>query len=248
MRHEIDAGMRVGIDGNTASVNVLALPKFQKHTAERVAADPSHVRGARTEPSRSDAAIRGIAAKSMQILIARPARLVELDQRLTERYQVEARIVHRLGSSAAKPAAYAAATARTSSGAPLGRYKFEPVPKPLAPTAQYGAMLSGRIPPTGKTSVSGGSTARHAFNTAGDKCSAGNIFSPSAPAASAANASVGVATPGTQRSPCRFASRMTDTSPCGMTISLPPAAATRATSATSITVPAPVRHRCPNSR
>ncbi len=57
-------------------------------------------------------------------------------------------------------------------------------------------MLSGLMPPTGNTSADFGSTARHAFNTGGGSPSAGNIFRPSAPASSDANASVGVATPG----------------------------------------------------
>ena len=49
-----------------------------------------------------------------------------------------------------------------------------------------------------------GSTARHARSAAGGSASAGNILSPSAPAASAANASVGVATPGTHSMPLRL--------------------------------------------
>ena len=123
-----------------------------------------------------------------------------------------------------------------------GRYRFDPVPKPSAPAAQYGPMLSGRMPLTAKTGASLGRTARHALSAAGGNWSAGNIFSPSAPAPSAANASVGVATPGTQTSPCRFASRMIAVSACGITISRPPAAPTRATSSTVSTVPAPTRH------
>ena len=93
-----------------------------------------------------------------------------------------------------------------------------------------------------------GSTARHACSAAGTIASAGNIFSPSAPAASAANASVGVATPGRQTMPSRFASRITAVSACGITIRRPPASRTRATSAASITVPAPTRQRSPNAR
>ena len=143
-------------------------------------------------------------------------------------------------------AAYAAAAARTLAGSAPGAYRFEPVPKPFAPAAQYGAMLSGRMPPTANTSVSRGSTARHAFSAPGGSASAGNILSPSAPAASAANASVGVATPGTHTMPSPFASRITATSACGITISLPPASRTRATSATRCTVPAPTRQRSPN--
>ena len=58
-----------------------------------------------------------------------------------------------------------------------GLYRFEPVPKPAAPAAQYGARLSGFMPPTANTSVSRGSTARHALSAAGGSASAGNILS-----------------------------------------------------------------------
>ncbi len=54
------------------------------------------------------------------------------------------------------------------------------------------------MPPTGNSSVAGGSTARQALSTGGGSCSAGKSFNPSAPASSAANASVGVATPSRQ--------------------------------------------------
>ena len=59
-------------------------------------------------------------------------------------------------------------------------------------------MFSGVMPPTGSSGTSAGSTARQAFNAAGPSVSAGNSLSASAPARSAANASLGVATPGTQ--------------------------------------------------
>ena len=47
------------------------------------------------------------------------------------------------------------------------------------------------MPPTGSTMASFGSTARHAFTTAGGVASAGNILIASAPAFRAAKASVG---------------------------------------------------------
>ena len=70
--------------------------------------------------------------------------------------------------------------------------------------------------------------------------SAGNAFSASAPALSAAKASVGVATPGIAIRPRALAAAITATSACGMTIRSPPASATAATSAGVFTVPAPI--------
>ena len=52
------------------------------------------------------------------------------------------------------------------------------------------------MPPTGSSAVPGGSTASQAFIAPIPTCSAGNSLSASAPAASAAKASLGVATPG----------------------------------------------------
>ena len=88
-------------------------------------------------------------------------------------------------------------------------YSAEPRPKPFAPATRYAAMLSGVIPPTGSNHTSAGSTARHALTIVGGSASAGNILSASAPAASAPNASVGVATPGTHSRPCALAARIT---------------------------------------
>ncbi|MNN88399.1 hypothetical protein D3C81_2060800 [compost metagenome] len=87
-------------------------------------------------------------------------------------------------------------------------------------------MLSGVIPPTGARIVPAGNTASQALTTAGPICSAGNSFSTSAPSASAAKASVGVATPGDRYSPAAFAARRTFGSLWGMTITWPPAAFT----------------------
>jgi hypothetical protein len=72
-------------------------------------------------------------------------------------------------------------------------------------------------------------------------------LSASAPAAIAAKASVGVATPGTQSRPAALAARITVGSPCGITISRPPALATSATCAGASTVPAPISARSPNA-
>ena len=74
--------------------------------------------------------------------------------------------------------------------------------------------------------------------------SAGNSFSPSAPAFSAAKPSDGVITPGSDASPAAFAARTTSASKFGATTSLPPASFTRATSAASSTVPAPTSAWC----
>src|SRR5262249_54153183 len=84
--------------------------------------------------------------------------------------------------------------------------------------------LSGVIPPTGSRAMLAGNTARQAFTALGGRISAGNILSPSAPAASAAKASVGVATPGSATMPSRLAAAMTSRSALGATISRPPAA------------------------
>ena len=97
------------------------------------------------------------------------ARLVELDHRLAERDDVErrqSRMSAARGSARKRGGvARARAYARTArAGSAPGVYRFEPVPKPFAPAAQYGARLSGLMPPTANTSVSRGSTARHAFS------------------------------------------------------------------------------------
>jgi len=55
------------------------------------------------------------------------------------------------------------------------------------------------MPPTGSAHVPAGNTASMALSTAGEAASAGNSFSPCAPAAIAAKASVGVAMPGMRR-------------------------------------------------
>jgi branched-chain amino acid transport system permease protein len=89
-----------------------------------------------------------------------------------------------------------------------GLKSAEPMPKPLAPAVRKAGMLSGEMPPTGKTSVSAGSTARRALSTGGVIISAGNIFNPLAPAARAAKASLAVMTPGRQTMPRRTASAM----------------------------------------
>src|SRR5471032_196173 len=117
----------------------------------------------------------------------------------------------------------------------------EPRPKPLTPASINTCMLSGVIPPTGAKMVPAGNTASQAFTTAGPICSAGNIFSTSAPSANAAKASVGVATPGDKNNPAAFAARNTLGSLWGMTITWPPAAFTSSTCSGVSTVPAPIR-------
>ena len=149
------------------------------------------------------------------------------------------------GGSARNAAAYAAATARTSIDARAGTIEIGSGAEAVGAGRPVGRHRLGPDAADRKDQRLAGSTARHASSAAGGSWSAGNILSPSAPAASAANASVGVATPGTQTRPCRLASRMTATSACGITIRRPPAALTRATSSTSSTVPAPTRQRSP---
>ncbi|MDT4840560.1 hypothetical protein FQZ97_743870 [compost metagenome] len=108
-------------------------------------------------------------------------------------------------------------------------------------------MLAGVMPPTGSTGRPAGSTARQALSPSRPIASAGNSFSASAPAASAANASVGVATPGMQSMPAALAARMTSVSAWGMTIRRPPAAAISQTCSARVTVPAPTRYRSPRA-
>ena len=81
-------------------------------------------------------------------------------------------------------------------------------------------MLSTPTPPTASSSVSAGNTARQALNTAGGMISAGNSFSPSAPAFSAAKPSDGVITPGSAARPAALAARTTSASKFGATIRL----------------------------
>ena len=100
-------------------------------------------------------------------------------------------------------------------------------------------MLCGVMPPTGISGVPFGNTASSAFTTAGEASSAGNNLRPVAPAASAANASVGVITPGRHTRPKRAASATTSALQLGDTISSPPADCTSRTCCGVSTVPAP---------
>ena len=113
------------------------------------------------------------------------------------------------------------------------------MPKPSAPAARHGPMLPLVMPPTGNSSVPAGNTARSALAAAGDAISAGNSLRPCAPAARAANASLGVSTPGRQTIPNRSARRTTTGSKLGATTSWPPAACTASTWVSVSTVPAP---------
>ena len=101
------------------------------------------------------------------------------------------------------------------------------------------------MPPTGRKIVSFGNTARIARSTGTPTSSAGNSFSASAPARRAAKPSVGVATPGMQTMPACLAAVITAVSPCGMTISRPPASPISVTCRGVITVPAPIRQLSP---
>ena len=108
-----------------------------------------------------------------------------------------------------------------------------------------GARLSGVMPPTGMNSVCFGNTERSARSTSGPASSAGNSFSPSAPAASAAKPSVGVTIPGVQTMPSALAARITAASACGMTMTPAPASRTACAASTEVTVPAPIRQVSP---
>src|SRR5262245_48000065 len=99
----------------------------------------------------------------------------------------------------------ARAFADTCSAPSPGRYSDDPRPNPAAPAARYSLMASGVMPPTGKKRVAGGNTLRNARSTFGASSSAGNSLSASAPWASAANPSVGVAIPGIHANPAAFA-------------------------------------------
>src|SRR5580704_1030078 len=99
------------------------------------------------------------------------------------------------------------------------------------------------MPPTGMSRVSFGSTARIERTTLGAIISPGKSLSASAPAASAAKASLGVATPGIETRPRFFAARTTSASKFGETTRRAPASAICATACVSRTVPAPIRRR-----
>ena len=120
MRDEVDAGRRIGIDADSRRVHAFASPQVQEVAAERIVAQPRDVRGARTESRRGDGAIRRVAAESLHVFDAGAPRLVELDHRFAQSNQIEALATHRFAFSAANPAAYCAATARTASGAAPG--------------------------------------------------------------------------------------------------------------------------------
>lgn len=79
-------------------------------------------------------------------------------------------------------------------------------------------------------------------------CAAGNSLSPEAPAASAAKHSDAVNAPGQLCISNARAARITSPSVLGETIIWPPAAATRTTSCTVSTVPAPISACSPKAR
>mmetsp|Transcript_141670 Transcript_141670/g.394968 ORF Transcript_141670/g.394968 Transcript_141670/m.394968 type:complete len:218 (+) Transcript_141670:117-770(+) len=130
------------------------------------------------------------------------------------------------------------------SGESPGLKRAEPTPKPLAPADQYAAMFSSVTPPTGISSVPFGRIAFHALMMFGGICSPGKAFSALAPCRSAARASVGVATPGKLTRPIARVLRITCSSMLGLTTSMPPASATKATSSSVSTVPAPTTTLC----
>ena len=80
----------------------------------------------------------------------------------------------------------------------------------------------------------------------GGMSSAGNNFNITAPNSSAANASVGVATPGHHDAPSSRARLPTLESILGATISWPPVSTTSVTSSADSTVPAPATTLSPN--
>ncbi len=108
-------------------------------------------------------------------------------------------------------------------------------------------MVVASTPPTASIFALVGSTDFHALRAPQPICSAGNAFRAWAPAESAVNASLGVATPGSETMPAATASRTTAMSTFGETARIPPAAATCATSASSSTVPAPIIAVSPNT-
>ena len=109
-------------------------------------------------------------------------------------------------------------------------------------------MLPGADPPTTSSGTSLGSTARCPFTTAGEAPSAGNSFSPVAPARSASNASEGVKKPGRETRPAAAVASMTGGKVLGETMTRPPTSRALATSSAVSTVPAPIKALSPKRR
>ena len=120
MRDEVNPCRRIRVDADPRRVHAFAPPQVEEQAAECIVAKPRDVRGARAEPRRGDGAIRCVAAESLHVFDAGAPRLVELDHRFAQSNQIEALATHRFAFSAANPAAYCAATARTASGAAPG--------------------------------------------------------------------------------------------------------------------------------
>ena len=112
VRDEIDAGRRAAVDRDAAHIDALALPQCDEHPSECIVADARDVAGARAEPCGGDCHIGRVAAESLHVRVRLlGANLIEFDERLAERNDVDRR-GHRV--SARNPAAYAAAAARTA--------------------------------------------------------------------------------------------------------------------------------------
>src|SRR5208337_1290752 len=141
-------------------------------------------------------------------------------------------------SASLQAATNAVAFAATSAAVIPALHRAPPTPKPSALALRQGATRSGVIPPTGKRCVSFGSTERHPRTASGGMVSAEKGFRPDAPRLSAANASVGVATPGRSNRPTFSARSITAGSAFAPTITLTPAAAAPSTAPGVRTVPA----------
>ena len=237
VRHEIDAGRRARIRRHAASVDAFVGPQAQERAAERVVADARDVPRARAEARRGDRHVRRVAAEAAHVGVGRRRRASALNSTIaspmaTMAADVAARrssLRTRRGGSAVaaaremprhrrpRPSARARPSRRADRDWIPCRSRSRPPPN-TAPCCRAGCRRPG-------TPAFPAAAPRATPSSAdGGNWSDGNILRPSAPAASAANASVGVATPGTQTLPCRFAARITAVSPCGITMSWPPAA------------------------
>ncbi len=95
VRDEIDAGRRVGIDCHATHVDAFLGPQFAEQATEGIAAQTRDVTYARAETRRGDGHVRRVAAEALHIgTRIRGPRLVELDQRFTERNDVKPVLSH----------------------------------------------------------------------------------------------------------------------------------------------------------
>src|SRR5262249_15005498 len=133
---EIDAGRCIRVDPDPVRLDPFALPQLEQLSAEGIIPHVRDIRDARTESRCGDRHVGRVAPEPEQIAIAIAAHLVELHHRLAERDYVMPRTAHGRAGSASNAAAYSPATLRTVAEEAPGWYRFDPVPKPLAPTAQ----------------------------------------------------------------------------------------------------------------